>query len=334
MEEKGRLSRVRVDLIGRKFGRLTVLERASDILKTKKNNKVERCACWKCKCECGKDVIVKGSSLKGGSTKSCGCLHIDTAQQIGKKNGIELVGKTFSLLTIVKREKDYISPRGVKVPRWLCKCKCGNEVITTYSKLKAGITKSCGCIRFDDLTGNRFGKLTALSRIITDDMKKKKTTYWLCQCDCGNTTIVAAANLKREDKSGTKSCGCVKSFNEQRIREYLTSREIEHIKEYSFENRLVKNLRFDFAVVSYGEIVGLIEFDGEHHYHPVKYGGCTFEQAKQNYLRQVKRDKSKDRFCKTKNIPLLRVSYLEEKRLIPILDEFISKLNLDIGEKK
>lgn len=54
-----------VDLTGQKFGRLTVVERAE--------NKGKRTA-WLCKCDCGNYLKVKGSSLKNGYTKSCGCL--------------------------------------------------------------------------------------------------------------------------------------------------------------------------------------------------------------------------------------------------------------------
>lgn len=53
-----------------------------------------------------------------------------------------------------------------------------------------------------DLTGQRFGKLTA-ERYVPNT---KKGSYWLCRCDCGNTVIVLAGNLKR---GNTKSCGCL-----------------------------------------------------------------------------------------------------------------------------
>ena len=53
------------DLTGQRFGRLTVIERAE--------NKGEE-ACWKCRCDCNNEVFVRGSSLRKGTTKSCGCL--------------------------------------------------------------------------------------------------------------------------------------------------------------------------------------------------------------------------------------------------------------------
>ena len=32
------------------------------------------CALWKCKCECGNEVIVTGNHLRTGHTTSCGCI--------------------------------------------------------------------------------------------------------------------------------------------------------------------------------------------------------------------------------------------------------------------
>ena len=56
------------DLIGMKFGRLTVLERAP--------NK-GRQARWLCQCECGKKCVVPTARLNNGNTQSCGCLRLE-----------------------------------------------------------------------------------------------------------------------------------------------------------------------------------------------------------------------------------------------------------------
>lgn len=50
---------------GKKFGRLLAVEYVGP------NGNGERM--WKCQCECGKTKVVKGSSLRSGATKSCGC---------------------------------------------------------------------------------------------------------------------------------------------------------------------------------------------------------------------------------------------------------------------
>lgn len=57
-----------------------------------------------------------------------------------------------------------------------------------------------------DITGERIGRLLVLNRVPTPEGKKKQV-YYLCQCDCGNTKILAASNLR--SKSPTQSCGCL-----------------------------------------------------------------------------------------------------------------------------
>lgn len=65
------------DLIGQKFGKLTVVARAE-------NNKQNK-AMWICKCDCGnmKKKPVSSYEIKSGKVRSCGCLYK------GQKNGIK-----------------------------------------------------------------------------------------------------------------------------------------------------------------------------------------------------------------------------------------------------
>lgn len=55
-----------------------------------------------------------------------------------------------------------------------------------------------------DLTGQRFGRLTAVERVGT---AKNRQSLWKCKCDCGNETVVHYGNLK---SGHTISCGCLK----------------------------------------------------------------------------------------------------------------------------
>ena len=56
-----------VDLTGKKFGRLTVIEKAG---KSKSGG-----VTWLCKCDCGNETVVRADHLKGGKIASCGCLQ-------------------------------------------------------------------------------------------------------------------------------------------------------------------------------------------------------------------------------------------------------------------
>lgn len=57
--------------------------------------------------------------------------------------------------------------------------------------------------RIKDLTGNRYGKLTVISRGEND---KNDRCTWNCRCDCGNEINVKSSNLLH----GQISCGCIR----------------------------------------------------------------------------------------------------------------------------
>ncbi|WP_394372107.1 hypothetical protein [Clostridium neonatale] len=57
-----------------------------------------------------------------------------------------------------------------------------------------------------DLTGQKFGRLTAIKYVKTIKTK----AIWLCKCDCGKNIEVLAESLY---SGNTKSCGCISSQN-------------------------------------------------------------------------------------------------------------------------
>lgn len=72
---------------------------------------------------------------------------------------------------------------------------------------------------FKDLTGQKFNRLTVISR---DKSKRtRRGTYWLCRCDCGNYTVVDRYKLI---SGHTKSCGC---YQRERSRE-IHRKTIKH----------------------------------------------------------------------------------------------------------
>jgi hypothetical protein len=68
------------DLSNQRFGRLVVIEAATE-------RDPRRNIPWVCQCDCGKRIKVKGASLRSGTTTSCGCYRRDRLQAA-------LVGKT------------------------------------------------------------------------------------------------------------------------------------------------------------------------------------------------------------------------------------------------
>lgn len=60
----------KIDMIGRPFGRLTVIREAPSP-KTEKRKRLR----YECRCSCGNTCVVAGEDLRSGHTKSCGCLN-------------------------------------------------------------------------------------------------------------------------------------------------------------------------------------------------------------------------------------------------------------------
>jgi len=78
--------RVRVkDLAGQKFGRLLVV--GFDRIDEKQN------ARWLCECECGKSVVMRGATLTGGRSRSCGCLQREAASAMNTTHGATAGGR-------------------------------------------------------------------------------------------------------------------------------------------------------------------------------------------------------------------------------------------------
>lgn len=76
-----KIVKVRKDLTGEKFGRLTVMYQTEDYVTPKGKHEAK----WHCVCKCGGTVDVIGNSLRDGSTKSCGCLRKENAYIANKK---------------------------------------------------------------------------------------------------------------------------------------------------------------------------------------------------------------------------------------------------------
>ena len=66
--------------------------------------------------------------------------------------------------------------------------------------------------RADDMTGQRFGRLTVMRKgwVERGKWRHQKQTKWECECDCGGYVEVYANNLR---SGRTQSCGCLRKEN-------------------------------------------------------------------------------------------------------------------------
>jgi hypothetical protein len=210
-----------VDITGKRFGRLVAI--AVDHTVKYSKDVVQH---WLCKCDCGNTAIAAKPSLLRGAIVSCGCYAREKAREIGKAKNIDISGRKYGRLTAIKLDHSKKYRDGSVGQWWLCKCDCGNEVIVNKGNL-GRCTNSCGCLssettkminkeRNEDITGKRYGRLTAIR---LDHVREKKNghplQYWLCRCDCGNEKVILKYHLGKS----ILSCGC---YNKEQLRGRMT----------------------------------------------------------------------------------------------------------------
>lgn len=110
------------------------------------------------------------------------------------------IGDVFSYLTVVRSAR-----RRKGRLYWRCECVCGKFKEVSDANLKRRSVRSCGCFyRYPPISvGDIFSRLTVMRHL----GKRKGLRYWLCRCQCGNTTEVWGTNLSR---GLTRSCGCLR----------------------------------------------------------------------------------------------------------------------------
>jgi len=202
------------DLVGMRFGKLVVLERAEDYIVPGTGAHE---AAWKCQCDCGNTTIVNGRQLKQGKTKSCGCIISKPAE--------DLTGRTFGKLTVLERMENKARTDGKSVVQWKVRCTCGRELVVGRTKLTCNKVPSCGWCQYDerygdkvknqngsgvkliDLTGWQVGPYTVLERgpdhVCPNGYKEPK---WWCRCACGNVKLMSGRTL-RSNRATTCTCG-------------------------------------------------------------------------------------------------------------------------------
>lgn len=182
-----------LDLAGKDFGLLHVVERVEDIKKGR--------PLWLCECKCGNTTVVSSTALtRKNGTRSCGCLRHKPSPTF-----IDLTKQRFDKLTVLYREGTTSSGKAT----WVCECECGNIITVTGDSLRSGHTKSCGCAQHQlthDLTGQEFGFLEVIEPVENDRIHSNETR-WKCLChNCGRTVEVGSYWLRHSDPYGHCKC--------------------------------------------------------------------------------------------------------------------------------
>lgn len=219
---------------------------------------------------------------------------------------IDLTGNVYQELRVIEMLYGYrLTAKGK--PRTYCRCcsQNGEEIIVRADALQSGATKHIKGAgktgKAINIAGMKFGLLIALEP--TNKRASNGSIIWKCMCDCGNIIEVPVNQLVR---GHTLSCGCNhRSKWEIFIENYLISLDVVFEPQKRFDDCRNKKgsdmLPFDFYLPGYNIC---IEYDGEHHFHPVKnWGGYD------KFLITKGNDNIKNEYCKNSNITLLRLPY-------------------------
>ena len=162
---------------------------------------------------------------------------------------IDLTGKTFGRLKVIKRVEDYISQSENRYPQWLCECNCDehNQVIVMGTNLKQGRTNSCGCLSKEnsseqgklakkyniyDLTGEYGIGYTSKGEEFYFDLEDYNLIKGYCWY-INNEGYVSAREI--ENPKIIKMHRLIKSCNDKKV-------FIDHINHITIDNRK-QNLR-------------------------------------------------------------------------------------------
>lgn len=274
------------------------------------------------KCDCGEIREVRLSYIINDKTKDCGCGHNNRLNEIAINKHKHLINTTINGWTILdivpsNKKKTYTSA--------ICQCRCGKIKETRLSYVLNNKSKDCGCgrkkmlqeTRTKNLVGQRFGKLVVIEML--DERNKNDRIVYKCKCDCGNEVDVLGNSLTTNH---TLSCGCLVSYWNMYIKQFLEESKIEYKPEYTV---YIDDdyYRYDFYLPQYNLF---IEYDGQQHYEPVRFYGND-EDAEYVFKRTQEHDEIKNRYCEENNIGLLRIPYWESKNIETIISNHLQRLN-------
>lgn len=317
-----------IDLSGKTFGHLFVIERVEDnVLPSGLHEPM-----WRCRCDCARETIVRGAFLRSGHTQSCGC------HQTGD-NFVDLTDRWFHDVHVISRV-----PGSLPI-EWNCECKCGKQFVTRGSSLLNGHTKSCGCrkkqLRIPDMIGRRSGRLEVIQRG-SDEITSNGTRHirWLCRCDCGRLSLVRGTAIRSQK---VQSCGCLRvehladapvSIGEIWISEYLAENGCLYESQKTYPDLIGTGgrlLSYDFHVRVNGLSL-LIECQGSQHYEVNDWFG-----GEEQFIRQQIHDERKREYVRQhEKLRLLEVPYvtrMAKSELIEHIHQYLDQYSIENENK-
>ena len=147
------MGKLRNDLTGKRFGKLTIVCRAEN-----RSNRVR----YRCICDCGNQKTIDAGDLQKERKIpwSCGC----AAREL-------LIGKKFNRLVVIEQA----GTNKQKERLWKCQCICGKTKTVSSRNLTSKQVQSCGCLQKEAAAKN--GRITSHLRMLPDNEAAFRVVY-------------------------------------------------------------------------------------------------------------------------------------------------------------
>lgn len=227
-----------------------------------------------------------------------------------------------------------------------CKASENNKTIIGYLDKNKNLEKmwlvKCNICGFEKKNYMRFfyrckgcsikAKTKTFNDFLFDANKKHSDKYIYREDEFENKESILNIYCKKCKKffyqkaeyhlSGSGCIFCNESKGEAKVAKYLDRLGVRYERWRVFDGLVFKSqLKYDFYLLDYNI---LIEYDGEYHYHVINRSK-DHEKNVENFRLNKLRDKLKDNYALSNNIPLLRIPYWDFDRIEELIEAFISE---------
>lgn len=259
----------------------------------------------KFKCKCGEEFYNTWSRFLSRTHKTCDKCTLE--DRISRKLEEEKVFESI-------KEYGYFPLDGEcyngNMSHIKCKDSEGYKYLIKYGNLTSGRTP----YKFNPYNPytihniNNMIKLSGFDTKCTDKVYTSEDTLLNFKCgDCGDIYQSSSANMISAINKVCPKCTRNISSYARKVCLWLEEKGIEFEQEKRFEDcKNERPLPFDFYVK---DLNMAIEVDGEGHYNPINFNGCTDDLAMRSYQIITKNDKIKNVFCNANRIKIVRIPY-------------------------
>lgn len=205
------------------------------------------------------------------------------------------------------------------------KCNVCNYEWTTDANTILNNKDYCGCPKCAGC--GRVSEQDVINRLEEKNPRVKYISGYhgvmeqaIFQCnDCGHEWVTTTNSVL----SGRGCPKCNMSHGALKVSELLSNLGVKYETEYRFEDcKDIRTLPFDFYIESKNIC---IEYDGEQHFSPVRFGKNNSRGTPEERFELVKRrDKIKTDYCNSNGIKLIRIPYTDFNNIEEILNKYIA----------